>query len=72
MLDFTDGSVNGQRFVIEDDGFPNVVLNALKAYLDNQIGGSTGKALLGRSSTTSEKTTPQRPDGLARRRDGRG
>jgi cholesterol oxidase len=46
VLDFTDGSVSGQRFIIEDDGFPNVVLNALKAYLDNQIGGSTGKALL--------------------------
>ncbi len=46
VLDFTDGSVDGQRFVIEEDGFPNVVLNALKAYLDNQIGGATGKALL--------------------------
>ncbi len=28
-LEFMDGSVNGQRFFIEDDGFPNVLLNAL-------------------------------------------
>jgi cholesterol oxidase len=31
FLDFGDGSQSGQNFVIEDDGFPNVVLNALRA-----------------------------------------
>ena len=46
VLDFTDGSFKNQRFAIEDDGFPNVILNALKAYLDNQVAISTGKALL--------------------------
>ena len=29
-LEFMDGSVNGQRFFIEDDGFPNVLQNALE------------------------------------------
>ncbi|MBA3421364.1 MAG: GMC family oxidoreductase [Thermoleophilaceae bacterium] len=32
-LDFMDGSVNGQRFFVEDDGFPNLLLNALTAQL---------------------------------------
>lgn len=32
-LDFMDGSVLGQRFVIEDDGFPNLLLNAARATL---------------------------------------
>ncbi len=30
-LDFMDGSVDGQRFFIEDDGFPNVLYGALGA-----------------------------------------
>jgi cholesterol oxidase len=46
VLDFTDGSFKNQRFVVEDDGFPNVVLNALKAYLDGSVTSATGKALL--------------------------
>ena len=36
-IDFADGAGGAPRFVIEDDGFPNVVLNALRACLD---GGS--------------------------------
>lgn len=32
-LDFMDGSVGGQRFYIEDDGFPNVLLGALTSRL---------------------------------------
>ena len=32
-LDFMDGSVGGQRFFVEDDGFPNVLLGALNARL---------------------------------------
>jgi cholesterol oxidase len=46
VLDFTDGSFQNQRFAIEDDGFPNLILNALKACLDNQLVTSAGKALL--------------------------
>ena len=30
-VDFTDGSVGGQRFLIEDDGFPSLLLNAVRA-----------------------------------------
>jgi cholesterol oxidase len=30
-LDFMDGSVDGERFFIEDDGFPNLLLNAVLA-----------------------------------------
>jgi cholesterol oxidase len=30
-LDFMDGSRGGQRFVIEDDGFPNMLLNAVES-----------------------------------------
>lgn len=32
-LDFMDGAVNGQRFFVEDDGFPNLLLHALTARL---------------------------------------
>ena len=31
FLDLMDGSMDGQRFVIEDDGFPNLLLNAARA-----------------------------------------
>jgi cholesterol oxidase len=30
-MDFMDGSYRDQRFVIEDDGFPNLMLNSLRA-----------------------------------------
>ncbi len=32
-LDFADRSVDGQSFIIEDDGFPNLLLNAVRAKL---------------------------------------
>jgi cholesterol oxidase len=32
-LDFMDGSEDGQRFYVEDDGFPNLLLNAVSAKL---------------------------------------
>lgn len=32
-LDFMDGSIDGERFFVEDDGFPNVLLGALNARL---------------------------------------
>ncbi|MEQ8965511.1 MAG: GMC family oxidoreductase [Azospirillaceae bacterium] len=34
-LSFMDGAVDGQRFYVEDDGFPNLLLNALAARLGN-------------------------------------
>ena len=30
-IDFTDGGAGEHRFIVEDDGFPNVLLNALRA-----------------------------------------
>jgi len=45
-LDFTDGSIKGQRFLVEDDGFPNLILNAIKACLDTRIKTAFGKHLL--------------------------
>ena len=32
-LDFMDGSAGGPRFYVEDDGFPNLMLNAVRAKL---------------------------------------
>ena len=46
MLDFTDGSFRDERFVVEDDGFPNLLLAAIKAYLDNGVRTPVGRHLL--------------------------
>ncbi len=46
ILDFADGGFRNQRFVIEDDGFPNALLNAIKAYLDGGVRTPFGKHLL--------------------------
>jgi cholesterol oxidase len=46
MIDFMDGALGSQRFVVEDDGFPNVLLNALRACLDSRAGTKLGRALL--------------------------
>ena len=35
-VDFADGADGGHRFVIEDDGFPNLLLNALRAAADDE------------------------------------
>lgn len=46
LLDFTDGYVKGKPFVVEDDGFPNLLLNTIKAYFDNGVKTPFGKRLL--------------------------
>src|SRR5262249_24527995 len=46
VLDFTDGGFRNQRFVVEDDGFPNLLLNTVKAYLDHSVASGPGKTLL--------------------------
>ena len=46
MIDFMDGSSNDRPFIIEDDGFPNVLLNALRACLDQGPGTDLGGAIL--------------------------
>jgi cholesterol oxidase len=45
-IDFSDGAT-GQRFIIEDDGFPNVLLNALRACLESGAKSEAGRAVLG-------------------------
>ncbi len=44
-LNFMDGSVGGMRFFIEDDGFPNLLLNALTAMRRFSFGGRLAKRL---------------------------
>jgi cholesterol oxidase len=46
IVDFMDKRANGQQFVVEDDGFPNVLLNALRACVDNGPRSDVGRALL--------------------------
>jgi cholesterol oxidase len=46
ILDFSDGGFRGERFVVEDDGFPNLLLSALKAYLDAGVKTPVGQHLL--------------------------
>jgi cholesterol oxidase len=46
VIDFMDGSSHGQRFVIEDDGFPNVLLNSLRACLDDGFRIELGRSVL--------------------------
>ena len=48
VVDFLDASVDGERFVIEDDGFPNVLLNALKASLDAGEADDAGRSIVER------------------------
>ena len=45
-LNFMDGAIGGQRFYLEDDGFPNLLLNALSA-LHARIPGRTGRLAAG-------------------------
>ena len=44
-LDFAAGDEQGLRFVIEDDGLPNVLANALRACLESAVAG-LGRDLL--------------------------
>ena len=48
-IDFAEGdAADAPRFIIEDDGFPNVLLNALRACLDNGGARGIGRSLLAR------------------------
>jgi len=46
LIDFSDGGFRNQRFVVEDDGFPNLLLNAIKEYLGGNVRTSVGRHLL--------------------------
>ena len=45
-IDFTDGRQNGERFIVEDDGFPNLMLNSLRACLAAPGAAGFGRGLL--------------------------
>jgi cholesterol oxidase len=60
ILDFTDGSFRSERFVVEDDGFPNLLLSALKAYLDNGARTAPGRYLLKEFEEYLREDTPLR------------
>ena len=46
MVDFMDGTSNAQPFIVEDDGFPNVLLNSLRACLDQGGGTDLARSIL--------------------------
>ena len=46
VVDFMDGSSSDQRFVIEDDGFPNALLNAFRACRDRGVATDVGRSVL--------------------------
>ena len=46
LIDFMDGTANGHRFVVEDDGFPNVLLNSLQACVNGGARTDFGRAFL--------------------------
>jgi len=46
VVDFMDGGADGQRFVIEDDGFPNVLMNALRASMVDGAASELGAAVV--------------------------
>jgi cholesterol oxidase len=45
-IDFSDAERGEPRFLIEDDGFPNVLRNALQACLENGDAGGPARSLL--------------------------
>jgi cholesterol oxidase len=60
MLDFTDGSFRDQRFVVEDDGFPNLLLNVMKAHLETGARTRFGQHLLKEFEAHLRDDTPLR------------
>ena len=46
VLDFMEKTSDGQQFVIEDDGFPNLLLNSLRACLDGGTRTDLGRTVL--------------------------
>ncbi len=58
-LNFMDGQVAGQRFYVEDDGFPNLLLNTLEA-LAAAHGGPLAKQLLTHLQRGLDEKNPKR------------
>ena len=47
VMDFIGNSLNGHRFLVEDDGFPNVLLNALRACRADGAQNELAQSVLG-------------------------
>jgi cholesterol oxidase len=47
-VDFMDGHATGERFVVEDDGFPSLLLNSVRASMNDEAGSDLGRALVER------------------------
>jgi cholesterol oxidase len=60
LLDFADGGFRNQRFVTEDDGFPNLLLNAIRAHLDGGVRTRFGRHLLTELEAHLRDQTPLR------------
>jgi cholesterol oxidase len=60
VIDFTDGSFRDERFVVEDDGFPNLLLNVFKAYAGSGARTRFGQHLLKELETYLRDDTPLR------------
>lgn len=60
MLDFTDGSFRNERFVVEDDGFPNLLLNVFKEYAASGARTRFGRHLLEEFEEYLRDDTPLR------------
>lgn len=58
-LDFMDGSAGGERFFVEDDGFPNLLIEALRARMrSGGLGSLAAWALRGHLSRGFDEKNP--------------
>ena len=55
-----DGGFRNQRFVVEDDGFPNVLLGAIRAHMDGRVRTPFGRHLLAELEAHLRDDTPLR------------
>jgi cholesterol oxidase len=60
ILDFGDGSFRNERFVVEDDGFPNLLLNVFKAHIDSGARTRFGRHFLREFEAHLRDDTPLR------------
>lgn len=57
-MDFMDGAVNNHRFFLEDDGFPNVLLNAMRAKVSQKKFSLRGWAIKKHLDRSLDETNP--------------
>jgi cholesterol oxidase len=59
-LEFMDGAIQGQRFMIEDDGFPNMLLNAMTDKVRSGRSGLLARALRSHLQRGLDEQNPTR------------